>query len=296
MLNTPSSNSQFAKPVKKCFKAPKKRVVAAIDFAALEDRVMGNLSGDLNKLRVFLDDVDNHSLSVCYYWPQASAKIVGDLTDPTAAAKRFKEAVDAKVLEAIELRSRGKRITFGLAYGCFPPKVASAAKIPLSEAEELFDNYHNKMYPGVTDYRENYVLPFVRANGYIHTGLGFRLYSDSPDRDIRSLNNATCQFWSILTAFTMNKLHQLIDAEGLDSEIKITSSIYDSIYFNLEDDPKIIKWLNDRIVPIMEKDFMEGQIVQNSVDLEIGPDWSELYKLPHNATIEEIKEIRKSWT
>ena len=151
------------------------------------------------------------------------------------------------------------------------------------------------MYPGVTDYRENYVLPFVRANGYIHTGLGFRLYSDSPDKDIRSLNNATCQFWSILTAFTINKLHQRIDAEDLGSDIKITSSIYDSIYGIVKDDPKTIKWLNDLIVPTMEKDFMEGQIVKNSVDLEIGPDWATLFKLPHNATIREIKEIRSSW-
>ena len=63
----------------------------------------------------------------------------------------------------------------------------------------------------------------------------------------------------------------------------------------MKDDPVLIKWLNDRIIPIMEKDFMENQILANSVDLEIGPDWSELHKLSHNADIEEIKAVRDNW-
>lgn len=126
-------------------------------------------------------------------------------------------------------------------------------------------------------------------------GLGARIYTDRPDNDIRTLSNSTCQFWSILTAITMNKLHQLIDEAGYQNDIFITSSIYDSIYFTVRDDADIIKWLNDNIVPIMEQDFMVGQIVKNSVDLEIGPDWSELHKLPHNATTEEIRKVRKEW-
>jgi hypothetical protein len=183
----------------------------------------------------------------------------------------------------------------GLAYGCYPPKVAASAKIPLPEAEGIFDAYHNVMFPGITRYRENYVLKTAKEQGYIHLGLGFRMYTDDPDRDIRTLNNGTCQFWSILTALTIDKMYQLIDEAGYAGDIFVTSTIYDSIYFIIRDTVKHIKWLNDTLIPIMEQDFMEGQILPNSAELEIGPDWSTLHVLPHSADEEKIREIRKKF-
>ena len=39
---------------------------------------------------------------------------------------------------------------------------------------------------------------------------------------------------------------------------------------------------------------MENQILQNSVDLEIGPNWAELHKLSHSASEQEIKEVIKN--
>ena len=151
------------------------------------------------------------------------------------------------------------------------------------------------MYPGITSYRENYVLVAAKEHGRVHLGLGFYINSDDPERDIRTLNNSTCQFWSILTALTINKLHQLIDDAGMEKDVIITSTIYDSIYLEIRDNPETIKWVNDRIVPIMEQDFMEEQIVHNSADLEIGPDWAELYTLPQYASIKEIKKVRSEF-
>jgi hypothetical protein len=293
MLNAPSTGSRFAKPVKKCFTAPSGKVIMAADYNALEDRVIASLSRDTNKCDIFLKNLDGHSLNALGYFPDRIKNLITLTGDVPTDVKAFKELVDNGNSEAKDIRQESKGPTFGLAYGAFPPKIAATLKITLEQATEIFNNYHKVLYPGITEYRENYVLPIARENGEIHLGLGFTLKTDDADRDIRTLSNATCQFWSILTALTINKMHNLIDQAGYEEDVKVISTIYDSIYFEVTSDPKIIKWVNDNLIKVMVVDFMENQTISNEAECEIGYNWADMETLPINASVLQIKQVIK---
>lgn len=288
LLNMPSTRSIYAKPLKKCIVAPPGYVVWTIDFAALEDRVIANLSGDVNKLNVFVEGLDGHSLNACGYWPEKVAKELGPNTDNVAYVQKFKAAVDAgnKVLKKI--RTESKAPTFGLAYGAYPKKIADTIKCSMEVATEIFNNYHNSLYPGITNFRERVIIPNAKRDGYIHMGLGCRMYVDDIEKDSRTLFNSASQFWSILTLIAIHRLHNEMKER---TDIVVNATIYDAIYGIVEDTPESIKWLNDTICPIMEQDFLENQTVPNEANLEIGPNWSDMTELPHNCSIEHIQGV-----
>ena len=119
---------------------------------------------------------------------------------------------------------------------------------------EIYENYHTTLYPNIMKTVNEYILPTVKKDKEIHCGLGFKLRSDKPDSDVRTLNNALNQFWSVLTAIGINELHHRIDETFVSSDtVQVTSTIYDSIYGICLADPEVIEWLNNNIVEILTK-------------------------------------------
>lgn len=283
-MNLPSTGSIYAKPLKKCIVAPEGYLVFSIDFSALEDRVIANLSNDTNKLSVFTEGLDGHSLAATYYYKDKMTKLIGEYTNNKDAAKKFKVLTKTST-EAKELRQTSKPVTFKLAYGGYPDDDKGGAI-----TEEIFNNYHNSMFPGISKMR-NKVMIQARKDGYLHLGLGCRMYSDDIKSHERTLFNAMSQFWSVLTLISLNELHHKIDINNMQDKVIPNATIYDALYGIVKNDPESVKWLNDTICPIMEKDFMEGQIVHNEAQLEIGSNWSDLTELSHNMSIDQIKGV-----
>ena len=67
MQNLPSG-SKLSKLIKQCFKAPQGELFVGADFMNLEDRINALLTKDKNKIRVYTDGFDSHSLRAYNYW------------------------------------------------------------------------------------------------------------------------------------------------------------------------------------------------------------------------------------
>lgn len=67
-LQTIPANSRYAKLIKDCFVAPEGWLLIGLDFASLEDRISALTTKDPNKLKVYTDGFDGHSLRAHSYF------------------------------------------------------------------------------------------------------------------------------------------------------------------------------------------------------------------------------------
>ena len=75
MQNFPAS-SKYGKIIKSCFQAPPGWLFCGLDFASLEDRISALTTKDPQKLRVYTEGFDGHSLRAQAYFPEEMPDII----------------------------------------------------------------------------------------------------------------------------------------------------------------------------------------------------------------------------
>lgn len=285
MLQLPSTNSIYASAIKKCFVSAPGFIILTADFNALEDRVLASITNDEGKCSILEKGLDGHSYNSLAYYKDEVESIIGTEGTYEEKAIKFGSLYESNK-ELKSIRQRSKAVTFKLAYLGVSDSDKGGAITP-----EIYNAYHKVLYPDVRNYIDNYVIPTATTNGRIHLGLGFYINTTDASKDQRTLHNATIQFWSILTAITINKLHQLIDAANLSSDIFVITTIYDSIYLEVRNDPTIVKWANDNLISCMTKDFMINQRIPNTAESDVGVNWYDLHRIHNGASLGEVTDI-----
>lgn len=214
---------------------------------------------------------DGHCFNARAYYKDKVEAILGPSDNSIEFNLKFKEACETnKSLKDIRQDSKGP--TFGLAYGAMPPKVAKTIGCSLAEAQQIYNAYHYELYNGVRNYIDKYVLAESKATGEMYCVLGMKIKTNNPDKDIRTLHNATIQSFSVLTLMAVANLQTRIDEAGYQTKVIITNTIYDAIYLDVINDPFYIDWVNTNLLDCMLKPYLIDALVPNDAECEIGPD------------------------
>ena len=139
--------------IRRAFVAPPGRKLVACDYSQIELRIMAHLSEDDGLLRAFAAGDDIHRATAAEVFGKPLAEVSGNE------------------------RRAAKAINFGLMYGMSAFGLARQLGVSRGEAQDYIALYFGR-YPGVRDFMDR-TREFAKANGYVETVFGRRLYLDN---------------------------------------------------------------------------------------------------------------------
>jgi hypothetical protein len=227
---------------------------------------------------------DMHTLHSTIFFKEQWEALVGKPFENTIHYNQLCYELTDTDPTAKQLRTDSKPITFKLAYGGYPDDHKGG-----TITQAIFDRYHNELYPGVTQFKEEYVIPYSESDNYLHLNWGLRLYSDNVRSDLLSLNNANFQGYSDLTLIAATKFRSLYLAEGNPHNIAGLNIIHDALYYEIDDTLEAIQWVNNNLITSMVPDFLHNQTVHLRAEADIGYNQKNMVTLPNNADLETIQ-------
>ena len=288
-VTQPVGHRVYGKTVKSMFVAPPGRILAAVDYNGLENHINACLTKDETTIKLLSPDPetglmwDMHTLHSTIFFKEEWQELTGKPFENTIQYNQMCYKLTDSDPKASALRSKSKPITFKLAYLGFPDD-GKGGTITVG----IHTRYHQELYPGVAAFTADYVIPTTNEHKSLHLNWGLRLLTDDPKGDLLSLNNANFQGYSNLTMIAGIKFRDLYLSEGNPHNIKGLNIIHDALYYELDDNPEAVKYLNDNLIACMVPDFLIDQTVHLRAECDFGYSQSAMVTIPNNASLEEI--------
>ena len=290
LQNIPSG-SRLAKFIKVCIEAPPGWLFVGLDFDSLEDKISALLTKDPNKLKVYTDGYDGHSLRAYSYFGDQMPDI-----DPGSV-----DSINSIGVKYKQLRQNSKAPTFALTYGGTEFALMNQCGFTKEEALKIQDQYH-ELYK-VSDDWVDLQIQGARENGYITVAFGLRVRTPVLGQTIdserytpyaakaesRTAGNALGQSWGLLNSRAcsefMNKVRQ---NNGPRNSIRVCCHIHDAQYYMIKDNALSAAYVNTHLVKAVQ--WQEHPAIQHDdVKLSGGlsifyPTWADEYEVSIKAT------------
>lgn len=297
LQNIPSS-SRLAKWIKMCIRAPKGWMWVGLDYDSLEDKISALLTKDPNKIKVYTDGYDGHSLRAYSYFGHDMEGI-----EPDSVASINSIAVKYK-----SYRQKSKAPTFLLTYGGTFHGLKSNCGFTEEVAKNIEYNYH-RLYKVSDQYIADQIKTATNV-GYVTCAFGLRLRTPilhqvilgnrstpaAGKAESRTAGNALGQSWGLLNNRACTEFMNKVRADAYYREnIKVCCQIHDAQYYLIKADANVLKWFNDTLVKAVswQKDprISHDKVKLTGTTSVFYPTWAEEHSIPNNASVDDILDI-----
>ncbi len=291
------SNSKYAKLIKSCFIAHQGHQFCGADFNSLEDYISALTTKDPNKLNVYLQGFDGHSLRAANYYRDQCPEI--DRDDP--------KSVNSIAKKYPELRQESKIPTFALTYQGTYHTLMKNLGFSEEKAKKIEKEYH-ELYK-VSDQYIQQKLEQASKDGYVTVAFGLRVRTpllaqvvfNSPKMphaaaaEGRTAGNALGQSYGLLNNRAAVDFMKKVWISPYRYNIHPIALIHDAIYLIIKDDLEVAEWVNHELIKSMQWQELP-EIQHDQVKLGAALDifykgWHQPITLPNDASKEEIKKI-----
>jgi DNA polymerase-1 len=302
LQNIPSSaggplKSRLAKLIKECFEAPPGWLFVGLDFDSLEDRISALQTKDPEKLKVYTDGYDGHSLRAYGYFGEQMPDI-----DPNSV-----ESINSINKKYKPLRQESKAPTFALTYqGTFHTLMNNCGFS--KEKAQMIETRYKEMYKVSIEFVQK-KLEEATQTGYVTVAFGLRVRTPLLGQTVlgtnktpkeaaaegRTAGNAMGQSYCMLNNRAANEFMKRVRVSNYKYDIKPCAHIHDAQYYLVRDEgfgplmfmnkhlPKAVAWQND---PEIWHDKVK---LSGSVEI-FYPNWNHGFDIPNAANEDTIRE------
>lgn len=295
-LQTIPSGSKYAKKIKKCFEAPPGWIFCGLDFASLEDRISALTTKDPQKLKVYTDGYDGHSLRAYAYFGEQMPDIEDTVESINSIQHKYKS-----------LRSDSKAPTFLLTYGGTYMGLMKNCGFSEEKAKLTEKRYHD-LYV-VSDAWVQAKLDEAAKTGYVTAAFGLRVRTPllaqvlrgtcktpyEAEAEGRTAGNALGQSWCLLNNRAGSEFMRKVRTSEFKLDIRPCIHIHDAQYFMIRDNMDTLQYTNKHLVEAVNwqdhPDIAHPEVGLGGELSLFYPTWANEIEIPNHATPEEVHQI-----